>query len=128
MLGRYFFNHPLRWTVEISEYLQIYFVFFSAAWVLRQKGHVTLDIIVDRFGPFGRKACTIIADILGVAVAGTLCIFSGIITYEQMLLGIPVIKALEVPKWLVIFPIPVGMFLLAIEFAIRFSDDIRGQG
>ncbi len=116
------------WTVEISEYLQIYFVFLSAAWVLRQKGHVTLDIVVRLFGPAGKKACAVVTDMLGFAVATVLCIFSGIMTYEQMFLGIPVIKALEVPKWLVILPIPLGMLLLAIEFAVEFIGDIRGRG
>ena len=115
------------WTVEISEYLQIYLVFFSAAWVLREKGHVTLDILVHRLGHAGRAACAIIADILGIVVTVALCIFSGIIVYEQMLLGIPVIKTLEVPKWLVILPIPLGMLLLAIEFAVKFVNDIRGR-
>ena len=127
VLGRYFFQHPLMWTIEISEYLQIYFVFFSAAWVLREKGHVTLDIAVNRFGPSGRKTCAIIADILGIAVAAILCIFSGIIAYEQMLLHIPVIKSLEVPKWLIILPIPMGMFLLTVEFTVKLINDLHGR-
>ncbi len=113
------------WTIEISEYLQVYLVFFSAAWVLRQKGHVALDIVVNRFGHSGKKACAVIADALGIVVSTVLTVFSGIITYEQMVLGIPVIKTLEVPKWLVILPIPVGMSLLAIEFFIKLFTDIR---
>ncbi|HOW54402.1 MAG TPA: TRAP transporter small permease [Syntrophorhabdaceae bacterium] len=125
MLGRYLFNHPLMWTVEISEYLQIYFVFLSAAWVLRQKGHVALDIAVNRFGPSWKRTCAVITDILGVAVATALSVFSGIITYEQMMLGTPVIKTLEVPKWIVIMPIPAGMLLLAIEFLVRLFAHIR---
>lgn len=113
------------WTIEISEYLQVYLVFFSAAWVLRQKGHVALDIVVNRFGHSGKKACAIAADILGIIVTMILSIFSGIVTYEQMALGIPVIKTLEIPKWLVILPIPAGMSLLAIEFFIKLFADIR---
>ena len=125
VLGRYFFGRPLMWTVEISEYLQIYFVFLSAAWVLRQRGHVTLDIVVGLLGPASRKACTVASDVLGIIVTLVLSVFSGIMTYEQMVLGIPVIKALEVPKWMVIMPIPLGMALLAVEFAIKLFTDIR---
>lgn len=125
VLGRYLFGRPLMWTVEISEYLQIYFVFLSAAWVLRQKGHVTLDIVVGRLGPVSKKACAVATDVLGIVVASVLAIFSGITTYEQMVLGVPVIKALEVPKWMVIIPIPLGMGLLAIEFATKLFADIR---
>lgn len=115
------------WTVEMSEYLQIYFAFLGAAWALRQRGHVALDVVVQRFGPSGRRACAVMVDIMGMAVTAIMCIFSVVIVYEQMLLGIPVIKTLELPKWLVILPIPLGMFLLAVEFAVKLIGDIRGR-
>ncbi len=127
VVARYFFHRPLTWTVEISEYLQVYVAFFGAAWVLRKKGHVTLDIAVNRLGPTGKKLCRILTDILGIVVAATLCVFSAIVAREQFLLGIPVIKSLEVPKWLVIAPIPLGMFLVAVEFLVRLLNDIRGR-
>lgn len=127
VIARYFFHRPLAWTVEISEYLQVYIAFFGAAWVLRKKGHVTLDIAVNRFGPAGRKFCRVLTDILGIVVAATLCVFSAIVAREQFLLGIPVIKSLEVPKWLVIAPIPLGMFLVGAEFLFRLFNDIRGR-
>jgi len=113
------------WTVEISEYLQIYFVFLSAAWVLRKKGHVTLDIAVKNLGPTGRKVCAVAKGILGILVTTTLCITSTMITYEQMVLKISVIGALELPKWLILAPIPLGMFLLVIEFSLTLINDIR---
>lgn len=127
VIARYFFHRPLTWTVEISEYLQVYITFFGAAWVLRKKGHVTLDIAVNRFGPTGKKFCRVLTDILGIVLAATLCVFSTIVAREQFLLGIPVIKSLEVPKWLVIAPIPLGMFLVAAEYLVRLLNDIRGR-
>ncbi|MDD3845256.1 MAG: TRAP transporter small permease [Syntrophorhabdaceae bacterium] len=128
VIARYFFHRPLRWTVEISEYLQIYLAFLSAAWVLRKKGHVTLDIAVDRFGPGGKRVFRIVTDILGIIVAAALSLFAAIVAAEQFLLGTPVIKSLEVPKWIVIAPISIGMFLVAIEFFVKLVDDIRGGG
>ncbi|MBP7528974.1 MAG: TRAP transporter small permease [Syntrophorhabdaceae bacterium] len=126
VIARYFFRRPLMWTVEISEYLQIYLAFFSAGWVLRKKGHVSLDIVADRLGPGGKKLCRAITDVLGIFVAAALCIFSAIVTREQFLLGVPVIRSLEIPKWLVIAPISPGMFLVAAEFFVKLLDDLRG--
>jgi TRAP-type C4-dicarboxylate transport system permease small subunit len=128
VIARYFLHRPLRWTVEISEYLQIYFAFLSAAWVLRKKGHVTLDIAVGRLSPGGKRAFRIFTDILGIIAAATLCLFAAIVAVEQYLLGTPVIKSLEIPKWIVIAPIPLGMFLVTAEFFVKLADDVRGGG
>ena len=118
VIARYFLHRPLRWTVEISEYLQIYFAFLSAAWVLRKKGHVSL----------ARKTSRVVTDILTVAVAATLCLFAAVVSWEQFLLGTPVIKSLEVPKWIVIAPIALGMLLVTVESLARLIDDLRGGG
>ncbi len=128
VIARYFLHRPLRWTVEISEYLQIYFVFLSAAWVLRKKGHVSLDIVADRLGTGGKRALGLTTDILTVAVAATLCLFAAIVAGEQFLLRTPVIKSLEVPKWIVIAPIPLGMFLVTVESLVKLIDDLRSGG
>lgn len=37
---RQVFNKPLMWTVEISEYLQVYITFLGAAWVLKNDSAV----------------------------------------------------------------------------------------
>ncbi len=115
------------WTIEVSEYLQIYLVFLSAAWVLRHRGHVTLDIVTDRLKPTWKMRLTILTDMLGAVVAAVFAVFSAQITYEQMVMGIPVIKTLEIPKWVVIAPIPVGMTLLLVEFIIRLIKRIRKE-
>lgn len=113
------------WTVEISEYLQIYLVFLSAAWVLRNKGHVILDVVLERLGPRLKKGLTLFRCSLGILVTAFLAIFAGIVTYEQMALGIPVIKTIEIPKWMIIAPIPVGMTMLCVEFIVQFLVNVR---
>lgn len=127
VIARYFLHRPLRWTVEISEYLQIYFAFLSAAWVLRKKGHVNLDIVVGRLGPRSRRAFRIATDTLVILVASTLSFFAAVVAREQFLLGTPVIKSLEVPKWIVIAPISAGMLLVAVESFVGLIDDLRGK-
>jgi len=128
VIARYFFQRPLRWTVEISEYLQIYLAFLSAAWVLRKKGHVTLDIAVGHLGPGGRRAMRFVTNALVFVVAAALSLFAAVVTGEQFLLGTPVIKSLEVPKWIVIAPIPLGMLLVAVESLVTLIDAMRGRG
>jgi C4-dicarboxylate transporter DctQ subunit len=116
---RHFFRHPLSWTVEITEYLQLYAAFFSAALVLKEDGHVSLDILVKSRSPSGKKFLRHVADALGAAGTGTIFCFSTATTYDAFLAGTPVIKALEVPKWLVLAPLSLGCLLLSIQFFRR---------
>ena len=115
------------WTVEISEYLQIYLVFLSAAWVLRARGHVVLDVAVVHLGPRWKTRLSLFTCALGILVTVAFAIFAGQVTYEQMVLGTPVIKTIEIPKWLVIAPIPVGMTMLCAEFVVQFLGHL-GEG
>lgn len=116
---RYVFKHPLSWTVEITEYLLLYTAFFSAAAVLKENGHVSLDIVVKAMSPLTRKCLRCVANALGAAATGVVCCFSTATTYEALLAGTPVIKTLEVPKWLLLAPLSLGCLLLTIEFLRR---------
>lgn len=116
VIMRYLFKKPLMWTVEISEYLQLYATFIGAAWVLRQDGHVKLEIVTNILGARAKNALFYIANALGLAVTAVIMCFSGIVTYEQFILQTPVIKSLEIPKWIILAPIPTGCFFLSLEF------------
>ncbi len=113
---RYLFKRPLMWTVEISEYLQLYVAFLAAAWVLRRDGHVKLEIFTGMLGMRAQKAFFYISNALGFATVSVIMCFSGIVTYEQFVLQTPVIKSLEMPKWIVLIPIPAGCLFLSLEF------------
>lgn len=116
---RCFFHRPLAWTVEISEYLLLYIAFLSAAWVLQRDGHVRLDFVIALFGPKTERAFRRVSDFLCAGTALVLMVFSALVTYEQFHLKIPVIKTLEIPKWMVIVPIPLGCLFLVLEFLRR---------
>jgi C4-dicarboxylate transporter, DctQ subunit len=116
---RYAFKYPLSWTVEITGYLQLYVAFFSAAFVLKEEGHVSLDIVIKSASPLARKRLRCVANAAGTVATGVIFCFSAATTYEALLAGTPVIKTLEVPKWLVLAPLSLGCLLLSIEFLRR---------
>lgn len=124
---RCLFHRPLAWTVEIAEYLLLYIAFLSAAWVLQRDGHVRLDFVINLFGPGTGRAFRRVSDFLCFVTTLVLMIFSAFVAYEQFHLKIPVIKTLEVPKWMVIAPIPLGCFFLVLEFLRRLFV-IRDKG
>jgi C4-dicarboxylate transporter DctQ subunit len=48
ILMRYFLNRPQIWAVEVTEYTMLYITFLGSAWLLREEGHVKMDILIWR--------------------------------------------------------------------------------
>lgn len=45
---RYFSLFPTPWTEEMSRYLFVYLTFVGSAYLIKEKGHITVDVIVER--------------------------------------------------------------------------------
>ena len=43
---RYAFGTPINWVVNVSTILQLYLTFLAAAWLLREEGHISIDIVL----------------------------------------------------------------------------------
>ncbi len=65
---RYFFNRPQAWVAEISEYLLLYITFLGAAWVLKNEGHVIVDVLVAQVSPKARAVLGVISSVIGAFV------------------------------------------------------------
>jgi len=79
---RQILNKPLMWTVEISEYLQVYITFLGAAWVLRKDGHVRLDVLLNNIGSDKRKILYCLSSVIGALTVLLISFFSGCTVYE----------------------------------------------
>jgi len=122
---RQIFNKPLMWTIEISEYLQVYVTFFGAAWVLRNEGHVRLDIFINLFKKTPRRVLYYTANLIGALTVLSLLFVSGWAVCEQYTLKTPVIKSLEIQKWIILLPLPIGSFFMFIEFVGKIFSEYR---
>lgn len=85
-LGRYFFNKPLFFTVDlVSHYLLPIMMLMSAGLVLRRAKHISVDLFVSIMPPRLFQALS------GLALAATLVVL-GIMTYR---LGITAMDSFE---------------------------------
>ena len=60
---RYVFNSPTVWVVETSTYLLVVMTSLGLAYTLREKGHVRVDIVVNRFPKKFRNWMMVISSI-----------------------------------------------------------------
>ena len=140
VIMRYFFNNPTIWAIDLTEYTLLWGTFLAAPWLLREGGHVRLEMLLDRLSPRTRHVCGVVSSLVGAAVCAVL-LWQGLdatldaFTREQY-----IARSWRVPRAAVWAIIPVGSFFLTIEFirlAIRsaylstreptFADHVRDE-
>jgi len=68
VIARTVVKRPLTWVLEFTEYGLLFMTFLSAAWVLRNEGHVTNDVFFARLSPKNQARFNTITSILGAVV------------------------------------------------------------
>lgn len=116
---RYLLNRPTRWVVEFSEYMLLYMAFLGGAWVLREEGHVRIEVLTDVLPRRAQAAIHVVTSWVGALVSGLFFWFSASFTLETFASGEILFRAVHVPKWAVLVVIPVGLLLLTLQFVRR---------
>jgi C4-dicarboxylate transporter DctQ subunit len=108
--------YPMGWGLEVAEYSLIILTFFSAGWLLKNRGHTRIDILLDLIRkPRIRAIVDGILYVITAAITLFLMIFGAIVTWENYLSGTLQVKVYTFPKWILCIIIPIGFFFLVIE-------------
>ena len=109
--------------VALVEYSLIYFTVMAAPYLVRIKGHVTIDVVVQLF-PAGlsfyiKWAIAIISALACIVFA----VIATKLTFEAYQSGRLDVRGIDIPLWLSFFPMPLGFVLVAIEFLRTLAAD-----
>jgi TRAP-type C4-dicarboxylate transport system permease small subunit len=120
---RAIFGYGILGIDQISGTLMVYITFLGAAWVLRNEGHVTVDLLTALLPANAER----IAQIAGSLISGVACLIVAYYSLETVELslkrGVVVAAEIEIPRAINLALIPLGCLLLGIEFirrALRF--------
>ena len=116
---RYLFNKPLAWVKEVSEYMLVAFGFLTAAWILKDDAHITMDLVTVKMSPRTQTMLNIITSVISAVLVFVVTWFSITITIDYYRTGIVAPTVLEPPKWILMTPVIVGSFLLAVQFVLK---------
>lgn len=111
---------------QLSGTALVYLTFLGAAWVLRRNGHVTMDIVLAGAPPGIRRWLIVLNSLIGAAVCFSLAYFGYHAIEVSIARGVVVVTELELPRAIGLVPIPVGAFLLGLEFLRRAVSAYRG--
>jgi TRAP-type C4-dicarboxylate transport system permease small subunit len=72
VVGRYFFNAPVFFTIELTQLFMGLIVFLGLALTTLRRGHVTVDVIVAVLPPAAQRVAEMIASVCMLGVLGLL--------------------------------------------------------
>jgi TRAP-type C4-dicarboxylate transport system permease small subunit len=125
---RYFLKAPMLWVDELSEYGLLYITFMGTAWLLKQEGHVAVDLIDNVVSLKGRKRLTIFSSVVGMFVCAVVTYFGVEVTWSLFARGIYNPTMLEIPRGVLVAVIPLGTFLLCVQFVRRIVASLIDSG
>jgi TRAP-type C4-dicarboxylate transport system permease small subunit len=120
---------PFAWLFTSSEYAILYMTMLGAPWLVREKGHVHIELVTAALPAPARRVvsrgvaalCVLVCVILAWKGAE---LFLGNIARNDL-----DVRAYYFPKWILTIAFPVSFGLMAIEFSrFVFGKDLMHSG
>ena len=93
--------------------------------MLKKEGHVVIDSAISRLSPRAQSMLHVFNSVI-CALACLLLTWNGAkVTRDLILSAETAVSVLEPQKWILMLIVPIGSFLLVIQFIIRAFDYFR---
>jgi TRAP-type C4-dicarboxylate transport system permease small subunit len=100
-----------------TEYALLIVPCLGAPWLVREKGHIYVEILLMHLGPRGRKRLTMAVGFACIAVCLVIAWYGFQVTLTDFLQAERDVRSFDMPRWLVVGWIPLSFLMMAIEFA-----------
>lgn len=114
-LGR----QPSAHFFTLSEYALLLIPCLGAPWLVRDKGHVYIEILLMQLRPSARRAMSVFIGVACIAICLTLAWFGLEVTIQDWVQNNKDVRSFDAPRWAIVMWIPISFFLMATEF-MRF--------
>jgi TRAP-type C4-dicarboxylate transport system permease small subunit len=113
---RFLFTKTTIWIMQTTEYALLWIVFLGTTWLLRDKGHITTDIIYTHLNRKTKNYFDCVMWSIGGLTCAAMVLFGILHVGECVAGGITDVRAVTVPKTAVFIVIPIGSTLLTLQF------------
>lgn len=111
-----FFSNQFSWILEVSEYLLVFLTFLGVAWLLREDGHIKLDLLLNRLSEKNRTRMEIVNSCIGAIISLIITVYGFLATWNLYMRDIKTETILEIPRSLLIVVIPVSFLFVFVQF------------
>ena len=104
---------------SFTEYALLLVPCLGAPWLVREKGHVYVEIIFTYLRPKQRAALRTCIAIICIAVCLVLAWYGTEVALRDYFGNEKDVRSLDMPRWMIVGFVPLSFFMMAIEF-LRF--------
>lgn len=127
--SRFAFNFPLRSVNALTEWSLVYIAFLGAAWLQREKGHVSVDMLILALPRGAARALVILGLVLGLVVTAVIAVFAVRVTAIKFLENeYDFFKLAWMPIWVIYAVIPFGAALWFVQLCRDAVGMLTGRG
>jgi TRAP-type C4-dicarboxylate transport system permease small subunit len=123
VVGRYFFQSPLRWSDEVAQFLFLWLSYLGALAALMGGRHYSFPNLVDLLPPRLRLAAKTVSDMIVLAMLAVL-VWCGTLLVD--LLSHQRSPAIDLPVFYVYSALPLVSLLMALVVAFQIVRRLRG--
>ncbi len=113
VIMRYVFSFSLEWIEEAARYLALFAAFIVAGPVLRNKGHVALDLLVTGLTGARQQLHLFAVNLAAFIVGGAIFAWGAELALQTFEYGV-LTASLQFPQWLPYSIVPLGMAILVL--------------
>jgi C4-dicarboxylate transporter, DctQ subunit len=120
---------PFAWLFTSSEYAILYMTMLGAPWLVREKGHVHIELVTAALPDRMRQMVSRLVAVLCVLTSAILAWKGAEMFLTNIARNDLDVRAYYFPKWILTLAFPVSFGLMAIEFSrYVFGDQLMHSG
>lgn len=121
---RYLFNKPIKGAFELTELMMVVTIFFALAYTESRKGHIGVELLVDRLRPRTQAVLNAFTSLLSFGIVG-LIVWQGALSAREAMLSGEHSALLGIPLFYFKALVPLGALVLDMEILISFINSVR---
>lgn len=122
---RYVLNNSATWTEELTAYLFAWSTLFGASFVVGERGHMNIPVVMDRRSPQVQKIVGIFSEIIIFLFSGIILVYGGY-SITKLAMG-QMTSSLSVPIGIFYIPIFVTGVINMIYAILNIKDIVDGK-
>ena len=126
-LLRYGFNAAWNFAEEYTAYGLIFMTFIPLGWTLKERGHIAIEIVVDKLSSKVSRWVMCIAGATSLVVAVMMFHYALRLTLASLEKGVRANTYMLTPIWIPQAFIAIGLLLFIVEIALYISDCARKE-
>ena len=107
-------GYTIPWAIDVEEYALYLVTFFGAPWVLREGGHIAIDLLVERLAPVPKRWILVATNIIGTVVCATLFYYSCQVWWTSFDEQVLIHETFVFPEWTLLSVAPATFLIMTI--------------